>query len=211
MIKGSHSLRRLAWAAVMIATGCFAQSNAFSQFGKSVSQEPDGVFQLRAPMPLGADAYHLQPINRNFYLLACVEDPQFDGVRVSRVRTDEFVVDATGRHWQKYPDALSFRVTVTAMADVLNNLDTADITEPGDLNSFFLGLKFRLKVYRGLNLRILPPSALKLIGMPADVPAEERVYRISFDTKDLPVDDRLVLEVLSPGGQLLSRFHLELL
>jgi hypothetical protein len=211
MINAPHSLRRLAWTAVIIATGCSAQSNSFGQFGKFVSQESDQVFELRAPLPLGADAYHLQPINRNFYLLASVEDPQFNGVRVSRVRTDEFVVDAAGHHWQKYPEELSFRVTATAMADILNNLDTTEINEPGDLNSLLLGLKFRLKVYRGLNVRILPPSSMKQIGMPADVPADERVFRVSFDTKDLPVDDRLVLEVLSPGGQLLSRFHLELL
>jgi hypothetical protein len=211
MSQAPHSLRRLAAGAIIVAASCSAQTNSFAQLGKFVTQEDEQIFFLRTPMPLGAEGYHLAPANKNFYLLACVEDPQFDGLRVSRIRSDQSVVDPSGRHWKNFPAEVNFRVTATALADVLNNLDSEVVNEPGDLNGLFLGLKFRLKVYRGLEVRILPPSSLKLIGVPADVPSEERVYRVSFDTKDLPVDDRLVLEVLTPGGQLLSRFHLELL
>ena len=211
MSKAPHSPWRLALFAIAIAGSCSAQVNSFVQLGRFVSQEEEQVFFLRTPLPLGAEAYHLTPTDKRFYLLACLEDPEFDGVRVSRLRSDQSVIDASGKHWEKYPSQLNFRVTATAMGDILGNLDSDEVKETGDLNSLLLGLKFRLKVYRGLNVRIVPPTSLKLIGMPADVPAEERVFRVSFDTKDLPVDDRLVLEVLTPGGQLLSRFHLELL
>lgn len=211
MSQAPHSPWRLTLVAIVIVGSCYAQVNSFVQLGRFVSQEEEQVFFLRTPVPLGADAYHLTPTNKHFYLLACLEDPEFDGVRVSRVRPDQSVVDASGNHWEKYPSHLNFRVTATAMGDVLSNLDSYDINETGNLNEFLLGLKFRLKIYRGLNLRIVQPTSLKVIGVPADVPAEERVFRVSFDTKDLPVDDRLVLEVLTPGGQLLSRFHLELL
>ena len=212
MVRPPHSLRLLILAAVMTVTTCSAQTNAFVQFGRVAFQDSTAdVFWLRTPLPLGAEAYHLLPLNRQFYLLACIEDPRFDNLHVSRVRSSLFVVDAAGRNWQNYPAELNFRVTATGMADVLNNLDTSQIREDGDFNSFLLGLKFRLKVYRGLKMSILQPSSLKLIGMPADLPADERVFRVSFDTHNLPVDDRLVLEVLSPGGQVLSRFHLELL
>jgi hypothetical protein len=212
MSRPPHSFRQLMFAALMIATGCSAQTSAFVQFGKVVLQDSTAdVFWLKTPLPLGAEAYHLLPMNRQFYLLACIEDPRFDNLHVSRVRSSLFVVDAAGRNWQNYPAELNFRVTATGMADVLNNLDSSEIKENGDFNSFLLGLKFRLKVYRGLKMSIIQPSSLKLIGMPADLPADERVFRISFYTHNLPVDDRLVLEVLSPGGQLLSRFHLELL
>lgn len=211
MSQALHSPWRLALVAVVIAGSCYAHVNSLMQLGRFVSQEEDQIFFLRTPVPLGAESYHLLPMDKHFYLLACLEDPAFDGVRVSRLRSDQSVIDPSGKHWEKYPSQLNFRVTATAMGDALSNLDSDEVNEAGDLNTLLLGLKFRLKVYRGLDMHIVLPASLKLIGMPADIPAEERVFRVSFDTKDLPVDDRLVLEVLTPGGQLLSRFHLELL
>jgi hypothetical protein len=121
------------------------------------------------------------------------------------------VIDAAGDIWKSYPNELTFRVTATGLDNAVIGADIDTITEPGDLNSLLLGLRFRLKVFRGLTMHIVQPSSIKLIGMPADVPYDERVYRVSFKTVSLPVDSRLVMEVLTPKGQLLSRFHLELL
>jgi hypothetical protein len=213
MLQTPHHLRHLALVAAMFATaGCTsAQVNSFAQAGKFVNGDLDNILWYRSPLPLGAEAFVLHPLGRKFYMLACLENRGFDRLEVSRVRNSPFVIDATGKVWQHYPGQLRFRVTASAIEDVFKNLDTSEITEPGDMNSFLLRLKFRLKVYHDLELTILPPTSVKLIGLPADVPGEERVYHVSFDTRQLPVDDRLVLEVLSPGGQLLTRFHLELL
>jgi hypothetical protein len=213
MSQAPHSFRHLALVAVMTALTCWssAQVNSFAQFGRFAQSNSDNIFWFTSPLPLGAEGFVLHPVNRHFYVLACVENRRFDRLQVSRVRTSPFVIDAAGQVWHEYPAELNFRVTATAIQDILNNLDTSDITEPGDINSFLLGLKFRLKVYHELDMRILPPTSVNLIGLPADEPGEERVFRVSFNTGQVPVDDRLVLEVLSPGGQLLTRFHLELL
>ena len=50
-----------------------------------------------------------------------------------------------------------------------------------------------------------------MIGVPADVAYDERVYRISFSGQKIPVSDRCILEVLSPTGERLTRFHFDLL
>jgi len=50
-----------------------------------------------------------------------------------------------------------------------------------------------------------------MIGIPADVPADERVYRIGVSVGDMPVIDRFVLEVLSPEGEVLTHFPFTLL
>jgi hypothetical protein len=50
-----------------------------------------------------------------------------------------------------------------------------------------------------------------MIGVPADVPYDERVYRINFALDKLPITDRCVLEVLSPTGERLTKFHFDLL
>lgn len=174
------------------------------------SDNPNRVFWIKTPLPLGAEQINLKPSGKHFLLLGCVEDQRFNRLQVSRVQKSPFVIDAAGNVWKNYPDGVTFRVTATALESGMIQLDTENINESGDLNSFLLGLRFRLISFRGLRMTELQPSSVKLIGVPAEIPYEERVYRVSFDTGNFPVDNRLVMEVLSPKGQLLTRFHLEL-
>ena len=46
--------------------------------------------------------------------------------------------------------------------------------------------------------------------MPAEVSYDERIYRIRFNLGRIPIDDRIVLEVFSPTGERLSKFHVDL-
>jgi hypothetical protein len=174
------------------------------------SDNPNRVFWMKTPLPLGAEQINLKPSGKHFLLLGCIEDQRFDRLQVSRVRQSQFVIDAAGNVWTNYPDELTFRVTATAIDSGVMQVDSDNIDESGDLNSFLLGLHFRLRSFRGLHMTELPPTSIRMIGVPAEVPYEERVYRVSFDTGKFPVQDRLVMEVLSPKGQLLTRFHLEL-
>ncbi len=174
------------------------------------SDRPNQVFWMNTPLPLGAQQINLKPSRQHFMLLGCIEDHRFNRLQVSRVRRSPFVIDAAGDVWTHYPDEVTFRVTATAIDSGMVQVDSQNVTETGDLNSFLLGLHFRLKSFRGLQMTELQPSSVRLIGVPADVPYQERVYRVSFDTGEFPVSDRLVMEVLSPKGQLLTRFHLEL-
>lgn len=166
---------------------------------------------FRSPLPLGADGYLLRPLNRKFFLMASADNPEFNMVRVTRIHLGGTVVGADGTEMRHYPQQLSFRVTASALeSDMLTN-DVDAVNYSGDLNSFLLGMHFRLKVYRGLKVSLLKPERVHLIGVPADQPFEERVYKVAFDTNDLPLDARLVLEVTGPDGEKLSRFHLEVL
>ena len=157
------------------------------------------------------DSFKIEPSDKKLYLLACIEDRRFDRLQVSRVPSSPFVIDAAGKVWRNYPNEITFRVTATGMNEQFVGMDSYDIKEKTDFNQLLLGLRFRLKAYRWLDMQIRQPEEVKMIGMPADVPYNERVFRVTFNTGDLPVDDRLVLEVLTPDGKLLSRFHLELL
>ena len=174
------------------------------------SDGPNQVFWMTTPLPLGAQQINLKPSGQQFLLLGCIEDRRFNRLQVSRVRRSPFVIDASGDVWTHYPEEVTFRITATAIDSGMVQVDSQNVHESGDLNSFLLGLHFRLKSFRGLHMTELQPASVKLIGVPADVPYEERVYRVSFETGEFPVSDRLVMEVLSPKGQLLTRFHLEL-
>ena len=50
-----------------------------------------------------------------------------------------------------------------------------------------------------------------MIGVPADVPYDERVYRINVDTGNLPITDRVIVEIFSPQGELLTHFPFSVL
>jgi hypothetical protein len=45
-----------------------------------------------------------------------------------------------------------------------------------------------------------------MIGMPADLPYDERVYRININAGNLHITDRVVVEIFSPEGKLLTHF-----
>ncbi len=207
-MKYPHPVRIAFLLLAVMAAAQLARSQS-----KPLGDDDDSneIYWYKAPLPLGADGFRLEPANREFYLLGCVEDRRFNRLQVSRIRKSPFVIDASGDVWKKYPSEVTFRITATGMDPGTLKSDIDKIDEPGDLNSFLLGLHFRLKVFEGLNMRTIKPSAIRMIGMPSDVPSDERVYRVSFQTGDFPVDARLVMEVLSPAGKLLSRFHLELL
>ena len=60
-------------------------------------------------------------------------------------------------------------------------------------------------------MRQVMPIKAELIGIPADEPSEERIYRATFNLGDIRPDDRIVLLVTDGSGARLSKFHLEFL
>ena len=75
-----------------------------------------------------------------------------------------------------------------------------------DPQQLLLKLKFRIRAYNALEVREIEPQSIEMIGMPAEVPYDERVYRININAAKLPITDRLVVEIYSPQGELLTHF-----
>jgi len=115
-----------------------------------------------------------------------------------------------GRAVRYYPSEVSFRLTATGRGH-LQGIDAAPVDTHADLNDYLLGLHFRLKVFRGVNFRFIEPQSVEMLGMPADINYDERIYHISFNLDHVPAEDRIVLEVLDSSGERVSRFHLELM
>ena len=74
-----------------------------------------------------------------------------------------------------------------------------------------LDLRFQLKFFRGLRETVIAPEQVQQIGVPEEVPYNERVYLISFRLPEVPIEDRCTLEIYAPGGKRLTRFHLALM
>jgi hypothetical protein len=135
--------------------------------------------------------------------------PFFSGWRVVGSGPRRAVLGADGVPVQYFPSRVQFRITALASDNptMLVERDMLDVNE--DANQFLLSLRFRLKVFRGLDNTVIAPDSVEMIGMPADVPYNERVYRLSYTLPAIPIEDRIVLEVLRPDDTRICKFHLE--
>lgn len=165
---------------------------------------------FHATIPAGYDVLLIKPSDAVLTFLGLIECPELEGAQQVAEGTKSRVVNADGKPLAHFPGSFSFRVTVslrkTLLLEPTGVFEISD--EPEDL---LLKLKFRLKAYQGLQVREIQPESVLMIGVPADIPYDERVYRVSFNGSDLPVSNRCVLEVLSPDGVRLTKFHFDLL
>jgi hypothetical protein len=204
-----HTMRKTSVRLVLTATILFS----LMWQPKTLRADDDQyeTFLFHSPVPLGLEAIRVMPMKKMVYVLASVENQTLDGLQVNRAPHVGFVARSDGSPVKSYPSGLDFRVTATALPNDFKGVDQDEVTTQESMNDFLLGLKFKLKVFRGLKMVELTPTNVKLIGVPSYQSYDERVYRVSFDTPNLPVDARLVLEVYDSNGTRLTRFHLEML
>jgi len=166
---------------------------------------------LRAATPAGTEVILLKPSGTIVTVLGLAECPEIAGAQQVDQGLQAKVVSADGEPLKRFPRHFSFRVTASLRKTLLEEpgsvLQTND--EPSQI---LVKLKFRLKAYDGLHMRVIEPDSSSMIGVPADIPYDERIYRVTFDLpKDEPVTERFVLEVISPQGERLARLHFSLL
>jgi hypothetical protein len=161
-------------------------------------------------MPAGYEVVTLKPSNVNLSLMGLIECPEIEGAQHVAQGLKSQVIAADGAKIQQFPHRFSFRITASLRKIVLdaplNSINTAE--QPAD---FLLKLKFRIKAYHGLDAREIAPESVEMIGVPADIPADERIYRVAVNIGNTPVTDRFVIEVLTPQGEVLTHFPFTLL
>jgi hypothetical protein len=165
---------------------------------------------LHSAMPAGSTVVRLEPSGADIAVLGLIECPQIEGARRVAEGMRSRIVSADGSTLEHFPSRFSFRITVSLRKTLIDGpADT--IMSPNDPQQFLLKLGFKLRVYDGLEARELPLQSVEIIGVPADIPYDERVFRLSFDVEDLPVTDRVVLVILSPEEEPLTHFAFALL
>ncbi len=153
----------------------------------------------------------LKPSGAVLTLLGLVECPEIAGAQQVDQGLRARVVLADGEPLESFPRHFSFRVTATLRKTLLEEPGTTLKTEE-DPSQMLTSLKFRLKAYDGLQMRVIDPESTSMIGVPADVPYDERVYRVNFNLPgNEPPTERFVLEVIAPEGERLARLHFSLL
>jgi hypothetical protein len=193
-------------AAVLFASMVWSAPASRAESSVPVLQE------LHARIPLGVQGFFVRPMRRNLYLMSTAASAHFEGWKLVEQKGRRVVLAADGSRVDYWPRILQFRVTASMLDTDLRDLDRdfLDLDSNTDLNHYVLGLGFRLKVFHGLQVSDIEPDAVEMLGVPSEVPYDERIYRASFTLPDaVPVDDRLVLEIVDPQGGRLCKFHLE--
>lgn len=160
--------------------------------------------------PAGYEVITLKPSGAIVAVLGLIECPEVEGARHVAEGLQSRIVSAAGAPLAFFPRRFNFRVTATLRKTILEEASRSVATAE-DPRQFILHLGFRLMVYNALEKQVLAPQAVEQVGMPDDIAYDERVFRVTFDVGKLPITDRFVLEVSSPEGERLARFHFELL
>ena len=174
----------LTWS--MMAVPLLSQSDHAAVLAAS------GGWRLTSRIPLGIDTVMLRPAHRVIQMLASAESPEFSGWTLSAHDNQAVLLDRNGQPVQTLPRSLTFRVTADAQ-DSLIDQNPMPIDYAGSVNNFLLDMHFSLQIFRGMEMKTLKPKRAWLIGVPADEPSDERIYRATFDVGDLKPDDRVVL------------------
>jgi hypothetical protein len=160
---------------------------------------------LHSNMPAGYEVIVLKPSKANLSMIGLIECPELEGAQHVAEGSHRKLVSADGSTIKEFPQRFSFRITASLRKVFLDG-PVASVNVTDDPQELLLKLKFRIRAYNGLEVREIVPQSVEMIGMPADVPYDERVYRINVNAANLPITDRLVVDILSPQGELLTHF-----
>ena len=178
-------------------------------FALAAQERQEFVFRDRTPM--GGDALILMPAKKRLQLVATLESKELEGVRQIHYGRDEFLRGPDGGPFRFYPHELRFRFRigqkVTFFEKYPNPVETKDSPDVFQSN-----LRFQMKLFHGLNAEIIDPDEAKIIGVPKNIPYDERIYSVRFKLpREVPSDERLKLEVFDRHGTLITKFQVQLL
>lgn len=175
------------------------------------TQQPEAEFVYHALIPLGSETFVVQPWKALLTVMASAENPQFEGWRRQIRGERSRLLDASGKMVRSLPGMVDFRVSLGTLTRVTDS-EPYPITTTLSVNEYLLNVRFRVKVFHGLQQTVVMPASVALIGVPADIAYDERIYRVSFELPRLSLrEDRITLEVLTPAGDRLCKFHLDLM
>jgi hypothetical protein len=171
----------------------------------AVPGQPRDGSAMHSNMPAGYEVVFLKPSRTTLALMGLIECPELEGAQRVSVGTRGKLVSADGQPIRKFPPRFSFRITAS-LRKVFVDGAVSSMDIPDEPHELLLKLKFRIRAYNGLEVQEIVPESIEMIGVPADVPSDERVYRVNLNNVSLPITDRLVVEILSPQGEVLTHF-----
>jgi hypothetical protein len=177
--------------------------------GAQSATQPD--MQFMAATPLGTDLIRLVPGNEVLSMLLTLESKELEGAKLVHASEGNRLIGRDGKDITTMPEELTFRFTVGSKTQLMEH-DALETEFDGTVDEFQSTLRFRLKIFHGLDFVELEPESQKIVGVPADMPYDERIYRVRFKLpKNTPTTDRMMLQVFDSEDERVGRFPLQLL
>jgi hypothetical protein len=203
---------RLSFALALLSSlPCAAASNASGKTATPPVPRPLHVY--RAMIPLGSEVFSFNNSRERevFYVMVSAHNREFEGQQLYADGEKRFLKTSAGVTVKQYPHQMHFRISVSEREGYspLEAPFPVEAKEPS-FSEFISQLKFEMRIFHALTARILRPVSIKHIGIPPDVPASERIYDVTFDLGDVPIDDRIVMHVLTSQGDRLAKFNFDL-
>ncbi len=190
---------------------CVAGTNAASPTATPVS--PKTLHVYRSLIPLGSEvfSYSHSSERETFYIMMSASSREFNGQSLCEDGDHRMLRLSNGNRVERYPREVHFRVSVSER----DGYTPLDPPMPVDYHEstfadFISSLKFEMRIFRALKARIVRPTKVTHIGVPIDVPSNERIYDVAFDLGDVPITDRIVVHVLTSDGDRLAKFNFDL-
>ena len=176
----------------------------------AISQNSFTEMRFHAITPLGSDVLILQPAKKEISVMLTLDCKELEEARVVEKNSRKFVTNAAGEELTRYPPEIKFRFTAGSKT-LLSEKDPLEVLTSATPEQFESHLHFRLKIFHGVDAQTVVPFESKIIGVPPEMPYDERIYRISFKLPDVPASDRIMFEVLDDAGARVAKFHLQLM
>jgi hypothetical protein len=168
-------------------------------------QEWQLVRRYVSTMPLDTELIELVPAKKKLGLMVTWDCQEIEGWELFSAGNKQEVRDAEGQRMDSYPQHLRFRFTIGSKTPVQGRSALPYETRiPPE--KFIVGLKFRLLRFHEIETHPYEPAEQGIIGVPPQIPYDERIYSVEFRIPKIGLEDRLALEVLDADGNRVAKF-----
>jgi hypothetical protein len=159
-----------------------------------------------ARMPLDSEIIQLMPAKQKFTIMLTWDCREMEDWQLLRSPGKTVIKDTEGNEVHYYPRELRFRFTISGNTKFKLERKALEYETALGPQTFIDQLSFRLKRFEGLEVTDFDPVRAEIIGVPADIPYDERIYVIVFKVPKIPIEDRFALEVLDVEGNRVAKF-----
>jgi hypothetical protein len=174
--------------------------------GDPPSADPIVAHTYQSVVPLGSDAFLLKPAKQLVYVVASAGSVALEGVQRMGRDNHALLQTSSGEPLRAYPDYIDFVVRASLVKKLFTDFPPHQVDTELEPADYLSQLRFQVRIYRGLHVTALRPAAISVESSDAT----SRTYRVSFAMRNVPIEDRVVLEVLDAGGRRLTKFYMGL-
>ena len=179
-------------------------------FGVALFAQQPKVLHFTELAHLDADSVKLTSTGEQLTFLGTWIAPELKGMERVSAGENSYVRTVEGKKVRLYPEKMTLRITVSNR-DHLETISPIALDSTLTAEELAKSLHFQLRVYQGLEYRLIDPASARIIGVPPDEPYGERIYLVEFLLQNVPIEDRLMIEVLDPQDHRVTRFTVAML